>query len=181
MIVSDQKAADTWVPSSDSLQRVEFKKIYLLYWQRIFSLAYYRLRSTYLAENIVQDVFTSLWMRQYNNNNLPIRDVYAWLAAASRYAIMKQLTIEQKRKTAALNNESLLSTPNDVDFIFIEKILRTEINRLPKKCKLVFRYSRENNLPNKVIAKQLNLSEKAVEKHITTAIRKLRFRLKDFF
>ena len=40
--------------------------------------------------------------------------------------------------------------------------------------------SRYNNLPNKKIAEQLNVSLKTVEFHITKALRILRVELKDY-
>ncbi|HZI52180.1 MAG TPA: sigma factor-like helix-turn-helix DNA-binding protein, partial [Chitinophagaceae bacterium] len=48
------------------------------------------------------------------------------------------------------------------------------IERLPEKAKLVFTYSRERELTISQIAKKMNLSPKAVEYHMTKALRTLR-------
>jgi RNA polymerase sigma factor (sigma-70 family) len=181
MIIADSANTATPFIKTETQTEFDFGKIYQLYWKPIFGIAYHHLRSKDLAENIVQDVFTSLWSRQSNNNNLPIRDIRAWLASAAKYAIFKQAAISQKRKTEVLENGMKQTTSHSIDILFVDRMLATEINRLPQKCKLVYQYSRENNLPNKEIAKKLNLSEKTVEKHITSALRKLRLRMKDFF
>ena len=181
MILTTPITADLNLATTTCSRTTEFQNIYELYWLKIFGLAYHRLHSTHLSENVVQDVFTSLWIRQSNPENAPIRNIYAWLTAATKYAIIKELVDEKKRPVESLSDEHEVSTAITVDFIFIEKMLAAEINRLPKKCKVIYRYSREGNLPNKEIARQLNLSEKTVEKHITNAIRKLRVRLGDFF
>ncbi|WP_289489660.1 sigma factor-like helix-turn-helix DNA-binding protein, partial [Parabacteroides goldsteinii] len=48
---------------------------------------------------------------------------------------------------------------------------------LPEQRKRVFLLSREENLKNKEIALRLNISEKAVEKHITKALSDIRTHL----
>jgi RNA polymerase sigma-70 factor (ECF subfamily) len=58
----------------------------------------------------------------------------------------------------------------------IEKAL----NRLPEKSADVFRRSRFENQPVKEIAKQLNLSEKAVEYHLTKSLKYLKNTLKSY-
>ncbi len=158
----------------------DFEKIYHLYWKKVFGVAYYHLHSKHLAENIVQEVFGSLWRRQTNKNE-PIRNIHAWLASAAKYAILSEKAMSNKHRAAALNEETGPVTENAMDLLFIEQMIAKEVNRLPRKCKLVFQYSRQNNLPNKEIAKRLDVSEKTVEKHITTALQKLRARMRDFF
>ena len=48
----------------------------------------------------------------------------------------------------------------------IERI-SAAINRLPDKCRIVFKLSREEGMPNKQIAVELGIAEKTVEAHIS--------------
>jgi RNA polymerase sigma-70 factor (ECF subfamily) len=52
--------------------------------------------------------------------------------------------------------------------------LSEEVENLPEKCRLVFKYSREQNMPIKQIAEEMNLSTSTVENHLNKALKKLR-------
>ena len=61
----------------------------------------------------------------------------------------------------------------------LEKELSVSIDALPPQSKKVFIYSRKHGLKNREIAELLNISEKAVEKHMTKALKKIRDHLKE--
>ena len=54
------------------------------------------------------------------------------------------------------------------------------LEQMPQQSRTIFMLSRYQNLPNKQIAEQLNISLKTVEAHITKALRILRLELKDY-
>src|SRR5690606_13282081 len=56
-----------------------------------------------------------------------------------------------------------------------------EVDRLPTRCRLIFKYSREEHLNNKEIAEKLDISIRTVENHLTNAKRQLRKHIKQFF
>ena len=64
-----------------------------------------------------------------------------------------------------------------------EKDLHEQINeivsRLPEKCRVIYKLSREEYLPHKEIAARLHISIKTVENQLTLALRRLRVSLKD--
>ena len=62
-----------------------------------------------------------------------------------------------------------------------EKILEinSAINSLPNKCKIAFKLIKENNLKYKEVAEILDISVKTLEVHLTTAIKRIREKLKD--
>lgn len=157
-----------------------FSSIYQRHWRRLYALAYHRLRSKQAAEDVVQEVLAGLWQRR---DQTLIENLEAYLAAATRYAILRQLTKETQTATTDSTHISDFEGAADhtPDIRFLEQMMQKEINRLPEKCRLVFQYSRELGLSNKEIADSLQISQKAVEKHITKAIRTLRTQLKHFF
>ncbi len=61
----------------------------------------------------------------------------------------------------------------------MEQIIEEAILLLPPKCKEVFLLSRESGMKNKQIAETLGISVKAVEKHITKAIKQIRLALEE--
>lgn len=62
----------------------------------------------------------------------------------------------------------------------IQHIVRKALETMPQQSRTIFMLSRYQNLPNRQIAEQLNISLKTVESHITKALRILRLKLKDY-
>ena len=56
----------------------------------------------------------------------------------------------------------------------MKEYLQGAIEELPEKARIVFRYSREEYLTVTAIADKMDLSPKAVEYHITKALKILR-------
>nr|WP_278653485.1 sigma-70 family RNA polymerase sigma factor [Bacteroides clarus] len=71
-------------------------------------------------------------------------------------------------------------TPED-ELISQEEIseINLAINSLPNKCKIAFKLVKENHLKYKEAAEILNISVKTLEAHLTTAMKKIREKLKD--
>ena len=63
----------------------------------------------------------------------------------------------------------------------IYDLVNKALLKLPEKTRHVFRKSRFDNLSNKEIAENLNVSVKTVEAHITNAIKLFRTELRDYF
>jgi RNA polymerase sigma-70 factor (ECF subfamily) len=70
----------------------------------------------------------------------------------------------------------------DMEMEFNELNIRIHrvIEKLPPACKVVYKLSREEKMTNAQIAERMNLSVKAVEKHITKAVKIIRVVLKDY-
>ncbi|QHS59417.1 RNA polymerase sigma-70 factor [Chitinophaga agri] len=152
-----------------------FDEIYQRYWRKLYAIAFYHLKDSEAAEDIVQEIFTSLWA---SREHAGIQYLYTYLATATKYAVFHHFA-QPSTKTASL--EELLSLPvamPDAESRLLRDEINREINRLPEKCRLVFHYSREQGMGNKHISEKLNISVKAVEKHITRALRQLKVQLR---
>ena len=154
-----------------------FTEIYHRYWKRLYAMAYDRLKEKQQAEDVVHEVFTALWQRR---SEAQIRSLSPYLAAATKYCILKQYA---NFSTTGLPDEESMAhlvpaVATSIETKFLERMLQEEVNRLPHKCRIVFQYSRQEHLSNKEIALELGISNKAVEKHITRALRQLRLSLK---
>jgi RNA polymerase sigma-70 factor (ECF subfamily) len=129
-----------------------------------------------LAEDIVQNVFMSIWK---NRNKL--KEQFA--VKSYLYKSVYNEFIDQYRKNKAVltlekkHIDALTYIVEDEDDTSIEKlinIVKNEIDKLPPKCKQTFLLSKEEGLTNVEIAEYLNVSIKSVEAHITKAFRLLR-------
>lgn len=152
-----------------------FEVIYERYWKRMLAMAFLRLQRIDEAEDVVQDVFASLWQRR---GSISIQSLENWLSTAVKYKIINKINRQLHKEISAEHLEEKEYTDSSVEQRFLERTVATEINRLPEKCRTVFQYSRDHGFSNSEIAQKLNISEKTVEKHITSARRQLSLQLR---
>lgn len=157
-----------------------FVEIYNRYWDKLLAIGFNHSRSKEVAEEIVQDIFMSLWNRR---QSIEIDRLAPWLATAVKFAVFKTLARESRRK--ALLEDHPLEIPASPDEAIIEARFLKEyldgvVAGLPEKCRLVFTYSREHQLSTKEIADTLQLSHKTVESHLTKALKTIRYYLGNY-
>src|ERR1700761_6117609 len=63
-----------------------FSKIYDKYWQKLYMLAYDRLKDTKQSQDIVQDIFITIWERRAE---LDVQNLNAYLHSSVRYNVFK--------------------------------------------------------------------------------------------
>lgn len=159
-----------------------FTLIYNRYWKQIFSLAYYKLKSLEDAEEIVQDIFYSLWTRR---KAIEITgELKNYLAVSTKYRIIKAIAKSSRQQDyldSVLQNVYIdNSTQELLDFQELKLELVKYVDELPDKCRLVFQLSRDQGLTQRQIAQELGISEKTVEAHIGKAIKVLKGKLSTF-
>ncbi|OCX52565.1 hypothetical protein BEL04_14020 [Mucilaginibacter sp. PPCGB 2223] len=161
-----------------------YNEIFNRYWKKLYGIAYNRLRTKEASEDVVQDILVSLWTRR---EELKVVNLSYYLGTSIRYAVFRQLNkLHEKIQvdTKILQADTSLSEPEEfqlMDYHILKQYLNKEVNKLPEKCQIVFKYSRDQHLSNKKIAEIMNLSEKTVEAHITKALKHLKVALKGFF
>jgi RNA polymerase sigma-70 factor (ECF subfamily) len=160
-----------------------FDEIYNRYWSKLFATAYKRLRSREATEELVQDLFTSLWA---NRKKLHIHtSLAAYLFASVKYLVLRHL---QKEAVKSNYMQSMklytvsVSNPAEEAVLLsdLQSRLQREVDNLPAKCRSVFELSRYEGQSMKEIAVKLEISEKTVENHIGKALKILKVSLKDF-
>jgi RNA polymerase sigma-70 factor (ECF subfamily) len=169
----DEKAVLHRLKQSDE---AAFAQIYNGYWKPLFYLAATRLKSLSDAEEVVQDIFLDIWNRR---EELAIASLSSYLAVSVKYRVINLLAkkARQQRQEQALAKEASLldsSAEASINLSSLQRELEKQTARLPEKCRLVFRLSREEGYSHKEIAVQLRISEKTVESHLTKALRQLR-------
>ena len=162
-----------------SLKRGDSKGYQFLvtsYHQKLCVYANSLTNDPHLAEDIVQNVFMSIWK---NRNKLKEE----FVIKSYLYKSVYNEFIDQYRK----NKKVLVLDKKYIDALtyFVEEedekslekliyIVKKEIDKLPPKCKQTFLLSKEEGLTNLEISQYLNISIKSVEAHITKAFSVLR-------
>ncbi|HEY0177667.1 MAG TPA: RNA polymerase sigma-70 factor [Pedobacter sp.] len=153
-----------------------YTEIYTRYWEKLFIVAHNRLKDSTEAEEVVQDVFYSIWKRR---DTLELQySLTTYLSVAVKYQV---INLQAKLHYKAVHEDIQYNTGQAVETTelwFAEKELKEQlkaaIDKLPEKCRIVFLKSREEHKSNAEIAAELNVSEKTVEAHITRALHTLK-------
>ncbi|HEV2831770.1 MAG TPA: RNA polymerase sigma-70 factor [Hanamia sp.] len=166
---------------SESDERA-FGEIYNRFWQKLFAIAYNRLNEIQTAEDIVHDVLVSLWS---NREKVSIESLENYLATAAKYMVLAK--IKKKERQRIYNNSASHQAPvfdlpmeTSLHYKYILEIVKNEVEKLPEKCRLIFKYSRNAGMPVKQIAKELNISPKTVENQLNKALKQLKLVVRSF-
>lgn len=156
-----------------------FAEIYRQYWEPLLAMAYNRLQDLATAEDIVHDVFASIW---HNRHHQQIQSLKNYLATAVKYMILKQarkaMLLRQYRQSEYTPPTQEFIPDTVLDNKRILELLHREIESLPEKCRLIFRYSREQGMSIREIAGEMQITPKTVENQLNKALRKLRVTFK---
>lgn len=159
-----------------------FEEIYNRYWYKLFCVAYQETGSREDAEELVHDLFESLWNKRHKAT---IQHLSSYLVISVKYLVSNYIKskITQRRYQEYLILHELRqseSTDESVNFSDLTKAVEEVMKKLPEKTCEVFKLSRFEHKPVKDIARQLSLSEKAVEYHITKSLKVLQEQLKGY-
>lgn len=159
-----------------------YKALYLRYWRRLFHVAVSKTNSKEVAEDLVQSVFADLWDRREQHT---INNITAYLDTAVKYQVINYIKAAISKRAQYTGFGELQKTEeNQADLPLLVQELNTAIDKaigqLPQKTQTIFRLSRFEKQSNKDISRIMDLSEKAVEYHITQSLKSLRFFLRDF-
>lgn len=155
------------------------------YKENISSLIVFARRfvSVEIAEDITQDLFLDIWNKYELNNELPTKSC---LFASIRNKCLNTLTREKVKQnyieSAELDIKLLgLDYYKSQERRLIEKediqYIHDEIEKLPDRCREIFKMSYLEEMKNIEIAKKLNISVRTVEHHLYLGLRTLRDRL----
>lgn len=159
-----------------------FEEIYRRFWYRLYTIAYHSTGIQEDAEELVQEIFLSLWKRR---TIVQIRhlDLYLTLAVKNQVYdyIKSQISCRKYQEYLIFQEISLQhSTDEIVNFTELSEAIEKALSRLPEKSAQIFRRSRFEHQSVKEIALAFQLSEKAVEYHLTRSVKFLRENLRAF-
>lgn len=160
-----------------------FEELYNRYWKKTLSLAVYKSGDLNEGENMVQDIFVSLWNRRevlmintsFNN----------YLFVSVKYRVIKFLN---KQRSVRIYQEKMAvsadvlddSTQQYLDFEELRDKLEKLICALPEKTSLIYRMNKDEGMSHREIAQSLNMTEKAVNSQLVRTKKILRAGLDTF-
>lgn len=162
--------------------QLAFEEIYRRYWKDLYNAAYKRLPEKEKCQDIVQNVFMSLWTRR---EELVLENPLAYLHTAVRFQVLKQIARNPQGNFMSETFQQELISPLASDSELLEKeaknVITYFIEALPAKRRAIFIMHYFEGLSTNAIATQLHISQKTVQNQLTTASHALRFKLTHLF
>ncbi len=156
-----------------------FQEIYWQYWDKLFMYAYNILKDKEACEDIIQEVFTDLWIRRKKTliTNLP-----GYLFRAVKFQTIKYIRSSEvsEKYRNRLNQVNLTSQAEEaVHAKELEKIIEDSLRQLPERCREIFYLSRFEHQSNQEIAEKLGLSIQTVKNQISKALKHIKKEVKN--
>lgn len=144
---------------------------YLLYFSNSF------VKCKEVAEEIVEDVFVSVWNNRENLLNISNLKTYLYVAVKNHSINYLERSGYPFHEDLNLLDVSYIDiSPNPEDLVIASEMLKA-INQavagLPPKCRMIYKLVKEDGLRYKEVADILNISVRTVENHIAKALRKI--------
>lgn len=167
-----------------------FNTLYTQYYRKSFLFVKSYVHDEMASEDIVSDTLIKLWHLLQAD---PMKSYDALLVTMLKNKsldyLKHQVIRQETYKLIADGYERELNLristleacdPYEIFSVEIKEIVKQTLASLPPQTRRVFELSRDENLTNKEIVVKLLLSPKAVEYHITKALKALRVSLKDY-
>ena len=150
-----------------------FDEVYIKFSPRINGFAYRYLRSQEEAEEIVQEVFISLW--KYKSGIDESKNFDSYLFTITFNAIRKRIKELLKEKQSVehyqkMNKLFFDDAGLESEYNALHENVMKAVEMLPSRQKEIFILSREKGLTNMEIAAMLDIKKKTVENNLNRAI-----------
>ncbi|MBC8985159.1 RNA polymerase sigma-70 factor [Pedobacter sp. N36a] len=154
-----------------------FKLLYEKYAGKVFTMGMKYLKSPFLAQDAVQEVFVKVWKNRQQLTNL--NSFPAWLTIITRNQLINDLQRQIPMESLTgihpdVIDHQQLNSGNEVDFRELEKVIKLGIDTFSPRQQQIYKLSREEGLSHKQIAAQLNISYDMVREHMSNALKNLR-------
>ena len=158
-----------------------FDFLYNKYFSKLYGAVYKRLQNRELTEEVIQELFISLWERRGVLTISTTIETYL-------FSSVKYLVIAQYKKNNLFEKYSNSLNPEVDDNNFTEQVIafdelnaayQNSLKLLPERCREIFLLKR-TGLSQREISEKMDISEKTVENQMTKALKVLREALSDY-
>ena len=169
-------------PSEVLLQLTEgnesaFKQIYDRYWLGIYKTVKRYTKSQEVAEDIVQEIFTTLWNnRTHFTEVINIEYYLITMAKNLTYKTLRKMAFEKEVRNH-WSEEGLRTENVESDAVLDQQyaqLIQHAVGLLPSQQKQIFQMAKVEGLSHKDIATQLKISHLTVKTHMAKALRTIR-------
>ena len=158
-----------------------FRQIFDALFSNLTKFSFSFVHSKEAATEIVDELFVQLWVKR--DDIMKINDLRVYLYTATKNASLnyiskkaKQIELEpyenlQVQMTDLVSPEQIMITKE-----MLQKI-KEAVDSLPPRCKLIFKFVREDGLSYSEVAEILGLSIKTIDAQMVIAVSRIRAKL----
>jgi RNA polymerase sigma-70 factor (family 1) len=156
-----------------------YQRLFLAFYKDLKRFAYSFVKSNEIAEEIVSDAFVNLWKNRMRL--LEIKNLKVYL-----YVSVKNLSIRHSNRNdrdhlislddlaVDIPSTSLYANPEELCISAeLSEAIHAAIQKLPPRCKIIYKLVREDGLRYKEVADILQISVKTIDAQMTIATRKI--------
>jgi len=176
MISSNEIKELQYKISADGDQHA-YTQLYLAYMPYLLRFARSIIKNNELAEEVVSDVFIKVWQNRAELGKIDNLKLYLYVSTKntalnylSRHFRKDIISLEEMSLNISMgtyNPEQLLITSEAV------KKINQEIQKLPPRCRLIFKLVKEDRLRYSEIGRLLNISVKTIDNQMAIALKKI--------
>lgn len=159
-----------------------FEALYKSFFSMLCMFSYRYVKKTDIAEEIVQDVFFHIWEKrnQFELTTSFKSYLYKSVHNNSLKHLRHQKIVLAYENSTTFSGSEKVTGQNFLEETEVYQILHGVIDELPDRTRDIFQLNRFKGLKYQQIADQLQISVKTVEAHMSSVLKILRIRLKDY-
>lgn len=161
-----------------------FQALFNRYYPQVHAFALRLLKDEDDADDVAQGIFIKLWLQK--DRLTDVARINAYLYRMTCNATLNFIAAHHPAASfIPIEQASDLNTPDNAmdDLVAEDMRLLTDliVSNMPAQRQKVYKLSREQQLSNDDIARQLGIEKKTVENHLTNALREIRKALLYYF
>lgn len=159
-----------------------FDMLYKHFFTMLCMFSYRYVKKTDIAEEIVQDVFFHIWDKRSSFELTTSFKSYLYKAVHNnslKHLRHQKIVLAYEQSTSFSGSEKVTGQ-NYLEEWEVYQILHRVVDELPDRTREIFQLNRFNGLKYQQIADKLEISVKTVEAHMSSVLKILRIRLKDY-
>ncbi len=157
--------------------QLAYRQLFILFYNKLFRFVTGFTKNKELTEEIVSDVFINIWRRRTSIEEINNLKLYLYISAKNiAFNYLKKLHREKLEDLDTVEIEPQAPFADPAEVMITREMnnrLRTAINELPPRCKLIFILVKEDGLSYKQAAQLLNLSISTIENQLAIALKKI--------
>lgn len=176
------------MPSTDQLREIQrriavyddekaYKELFFIFYRALIQFAFSFVKSKQMSEEIVSDVFINIWKGRKHLEE--IENIKTYLYISTKNISLKYLLKQHKQVAIAIDTLNIELESSDIhpDQLMITADMANKIaqavDQLPPRCKLVYKFIKEDGLRYKEVAAILNISVKTIDNQLAIALKKI--------
>jgi RNA polymerase sigma-70 factor (ECF subfamily) len=152
-----------------------FSSLFNSFYQQLYQFAGRFINDAGIAENIVQDIFATLWIQREQLQITSGLKSYLYIAVKNRALTYRKRNLRYiSYEPTDMQKADAAASPEDIYFEHeLQTAVHQAIARLPNKCRQVYIMKRYDNLHYVEIAEILNISVNTVKTQLQRALTSL--------